>query len=117
MNHRTCASLFWSVPKATAVLHGVVFTQEQQQNELPMRNWQCKSFLKYLRADLSWLESHDLTEYSFFVEVAASSSVGCSGLPKVPLCNACLEDTTTLATRLQRGMRTYAIYKQFNIGI
>lgn len=70
---------------------------EQQQNELPMRNWQCKSFLKYLRADLSWLESHDLTEYSFFVEVAASSSVGCSGLPKVPLCNACLEDTTTLA--------------------
>lgn len=69
---------------------------EQQQNELRLRNWQCKNFLKYLQPDLSWLESHDLTEYSLFVEVAGNS-VGCSGLPKVPLCNACLEDTTTLA--------------------
>eukprot|EP00435_Cladocopium_sp_Y103_P021647 s144_g5.t1 len=69
---------------------------EQKQNELPLRNWQCKNFLKYLQPDLNWLESHALTEYSFFVEVAGGS-IGCSGLPKVPLCNACLEDTTTLA--------------------
>lgn len=88
--------------KPIAVFDGVfaVHTQEQQQNELHLRNWQCKNFLKYLQPDLSWLESHDLTEYSLFVEVAGNS-VGCSGLPKVPLCNACLEDTTTLATSLQ----------------
>ena len=87
--------------KPIAVFDGVfVHTQEQQQNELRLRNWQCKNFLKYLQPDLSWLESHDLTEYSLFVEVAGNS-VGCSGLPKVPLCNACLEDTTTLATSLQ----------------
>ena len=71
--------------------------QENQQNELPLRNWQCKSLLKIMQPDISFLESHGLTEYSLFVEVAGNS-VGCSGLPKVPLCNARLEDTTTLAT-------------------
>eukprot|EP00438_Fugacium_kawagutii_P032713 Skav229133 [mRNA] locus=scaffold1875:41048:42663:+ [translate_table: standard] len=73
------------------------YAEEMEQNELPLRNWQCKKFLKILEPDLAWLRSHSLAEYSFFVEVAGGS-IGCSGLPKVPLCNARLEDTATIAT-------------------
>jgi len=72
------------------------FTEEQQY-DLPLRNWQCKKFLKYVQPDISFLESHGMTEYSLWVEIVKGSSVGCSDMPGVPLCNACLEDTTTLA--------------------
>ncbi|CAJ1395534.1 unnamed protein product [Effrenium voratum] len=82
-------------PNAYALLNGDF--QEREDNQLPLRNWQCKALKKKAVPDIGWLESHGMAGYSFFVEIAKSerTMVGCSGLPGVPLCNERSDRTTT----------------------
>ncbi|CAK9073280.1 unnamed protein product [Durusdinium trenchii] len=72
---------------------------EREANQLPMKNWQCKSLRKKIAPDIAWLQSHGMGDYSLYAEIASGGQnpVGCSGLPGVPLCNVREEKTTTLS--------------------